>query len=64
MRTTEIMKTLKTTQTATNKEFSAGSKEITGTTEMTKTTAIRGAKPRVPHWQTTCLETPEIVSNV
>ena len=40
------------TQTATNKELSAGFAEITETTEMTKTTGIRGAnhgfpKPRV-----------------
>ena len=41
---TEIAKTTrttKTTQTATNKELSAGLAEIKGTTEMTETTGIR-----------------------
>ena len=47
-----MTKTTKTTQTATNKELSAGFAEITETTEMTKTTGIQGAnhgfpKPRV-----------------
>ena len=52
---TAITETTMTTQTATNKELSAGLAEITGTTETTKTT---GCKPRVP--QTTGLEIPEM----
>ena len=49
--TTEITKTTMTTQTATNKELSAGLAEIA---ETTKSTGIWG---RVP--QTTGLEIPE-----
>ena len=49
-KTTEIMnltRTTKKTQTATNKELSAGSAEkITATMEVTRTTGIRGAN----HW--------------
>ena len=38
----------KATQTAENKEWSAGFAEITETTEMTKTTGIQGANHRFP----------------
>ena len=54
MKTTEITKTtrtMKTTQTATNKELSVGSVEIMETTEMTKTTGIRGANHGFPKQQ-------------
>ena len=50
-KTMAIMKTTamaKTTQKATNKDASAGLVEITETTEMTKTTGIRGANHRFP----------------
>ena len=52
----ENPKTTKTTQTATNKELSAGFAEIT---EMTKTTGIQGANHGFPIWQTTGLEIPD-----
>ena len=56
-KTMEITKTTKTTQTATNKELSAGFEEITETTKMTKTTGIQGANHGLP--KTTGLEKPE-----
>ena len=40
--------TMKTAQTATNKELTAGFAEIKETTKMTKTTQIQGANHRLP----------------
>ena len=44
----KMTKTTKATQTDANKDLSAGSAEITETTEMTKTTGIRGANHGFP----------------
>ena len=59
----------KATQTATNKELSAGSTEITETTKTTKTTGIKGAnhgfpKPRVqkyPNLGSTAIELSSLI---
>ena len=47
----EAKKTTKTTQTATNKELSAGLADVTGTTEMTRKTGSRVANHAFPKQQ-------------